>query len=192
MQRPFVLGLRPVRRKGTRGFTLTELMATIAIMGILATIGIASLQRQTNSSRLAEASAVVQAIRAAEEAYRAENQVYLDVSSDSSAWFPAAPTAGERRAFYPSSHADLVLWRRLGPRVAQPVQFGFLVNAGLPSADADVLPTLACADFSYGTRIPTEPWFVIQARADADGDGKYFEVFTTSFEPELRTSGEGE
>jgi len=75
-----------------RGFTLVELMAVVMITGILALVGISVFRRYVTSSKSAEATSIMQAIRAGEEAYLAENHVYLNVSTTGggTSWYPNA------------------------------------------------------------------------------------------------------
>src|SRR4051812_291045 len=81
---------RPIARNSSRGFTLIELMVVVVITGILAVAGVSLFRQQLLASKGSEAASVIQAIRAAEEAYAAENHVYLNVSTDSggTSWYP--------------------------------------------------------------------------------------------------------
>ncbi|HET9959369.1 MAG TPA: type II secretion system protein, partial [Polyangiaceae bacterium] len=76
-----------MKRRLARGFTLTELMVVVTLVGVLATIGVASFRKQVMASKSSEALSVVQALRGAEEAYRSENQLYLNVSTNG-VWYP--------------------------------------------------------------------------------------------------------
>jgi prepilin-type N-terminal cleavage/methylation domain-containing protein len=179
-----------LRTRPARGFTLTELMVVVTMVGILAAIGIASFRRQVSSSKTTEAASVIQAIRAAEETYRAENQVYLDVSSSNDAWYPSKNFGPTVRSWEQKSgaHVDLVRWQTLGAQVTQPVQFGYLVNTGWPGATPPSLqltngPTLG---------EPSDSWYLIQARADYDGDGKFCNAAAASWTPEVFFENEGE
>src|SRR6478752_5643812 len=71
----------PTARSSSRGFTLIELLAVVVITGILAMAGVVLFRHQLLASKGTEAASVIQAIRAAEEAYAAENHVYLNVST---------------------------------------------------------------------------------------------------------------
>jgi type II secretory pathway pseudopilin PulG len=165
-------------------------MVVVAMVGILAAIGIASFRRQVSASKTSEASSVIQAIRAAEEAYRSENQLYLDVSSSNKDWYPSNDFGPAARSWElkDGGHVDLVKWRQLGARVTQPVQFGYLVNAGRAG---ETPPTLQLTSSPLLGK-PTEPWYVIQARADYDDDGKYCNAVATSWTPEVFMENEGE
>jgi type IV pilus assembly protein PilA len=176
------------RRLGARGFTLVEMMVVVMMVGILATIGIVSFRKEVAASKASEAASVIQAIRAAEEAYRAENQVYLNVSSSASDWYPSKSFGAVKRNWDYPSGPNYALWSRLGARVTQPVQFGYLVNAGRAG---DTLPTLNLSNppnLGKGTDL----WYVIQARADADGDGVFCNVAATSVSQETYFENKGE
>src|SRR5688572_10783892 len=74
-------------RKAQQGFTLVELLTVVAITGILATLAFGALSGQVRAARGAEAMNMVQSIRAAEERWRSEHMMYLDVSTPG-AWYP--------------------------------------------------------------------------------------------------------
>ena len=111
--------MRVRRRQAERGFTLTELMAVVAIMGVLATIATTMFVGQSKASKTGEAMGVLQATRAAEERYRAENQLYFPV--DSTVWYPSDGKGKARYAFKNPDNADyLPLWNKLSPTVDRP------------------------------------------------------------------------
>ena len=60
-----------------KGFTLTELLIAIAILGILASLAIPRLFPQTERARVSEEINILSAIRQGEEAFRLDNGVYL-------------------------------------------------------------------------------------------------------------------
>ncbi len=64
-------------RKNQKGFTLIELMIVVAIIGILAAIAIPNFLQYQLKSKTAEAKVNLGAIKTNQEAYRAENDVYL-------------------------------------------------------------------------------------------------------------------
>ena len=173
-----------------RGFTLVELMVVVMLVGILASVGVSYFRSEVAASKTSEAAAVIQAIRAAEEAYRSENQTYLDVSTEG-AWYPSGTFGRTVRTWEQKAgtHADLARWQLLGPRVTQPVMFGYLVYAGAPG----IRPTKAMYltnNPNFGT--PTGPWYIIQARADADSNGVFCNGAATSFSTDVFFEGEGE
>jgi type II secretory pathway pseudopilin PulG len=165
-------------------------MVVVTLVGILSAVGIVAFRRQVTASKTTEATSVIRAIGAAEVGYRSENQMYLDVSSSNGNWYPSSDFGPTVRAWElkTGDHPDLVRWQTLGAQVTQPVQFGYLVNAGRagvtpPQLQLSNPPTLTA---------PTEPWYVIQGRADYDGDGVYCNVAATSWTPEVFLENQGE
>lgn len=67
----------PVTRK-SGGFTLIELMVTVAVVGVLASIAYPSYMSQVRKSRRAEAVAEVSKIQQAQERWRANCPLYSD------------------------------------------------------------------------------------------------------------------
>jgi type II secretory pathway pseudopilin PulG len=163
-------------------------MVVVTLVGILSSVGVAAFRKQVAASKTTEAASVVQAIRAAEEAYRAENQGYLNVSSPG-AWYPRSGQGAVVATWDQKSHQDLTGWQRLGARVTQPVQFGYQVNAGRAG---EKLPALGIDDKSVNLGTPIDAWYLIQAHSDYDGDGVYCNVLANSFTPELYIEHEGE
>lgn len=79
-------------RKNQKGFTLIELMIVVAIIGILAAIAIPNFRNYQMKAKTAEASANLGNIKTAQEAYLAENDVYLVCAANPAA-IPVTPTA---------------------------------------------------------------------------------------------------
>jgi prepilin-type N-terminal cleavage/methylation domain-containing protein len=193
-----------VRTRGThhrtlatqRGFTLVELMTVVTITGILATLGFASLRDRVSAAWGAEALNMVQSIRAAEERWRSEHMMYLDVSGAGATWYPVDATLpanrGKQQAFF-AAPGDTVrpnsaLWLQLRPTVAGPVRFGYMVNAGLAGA------TMTTPSGGPSITWPTPPdnWYVIQARGDTDGDGVISYYRASSLSGDVFTQNHGE
>jgi len=59
------------------GFTLIELMVTVAILGILASIAIPAYNGYINTAKMTEAENSLAALRLAEEEYFLENNTYF-------------------------------------------------------------------------------------------------------------------
>lgn len=176
-------------RAGQRGFTLVELLTVVAITGILATIAFASLRRYVTAARGTEALSVVQSIRAAEERWRAEHMLYLDVST--AGYYPRDPRSAPNAQmdFYVTSHTDRDAWLALRPTIPGPVRFGYIVNAGAPGTAM----TAATAEGPAVTwPAATDNWYVIQAIGDADGDSVLSYYRASSLDNEVVSVNHGE
>ena len=188
----------PVRtpRARTAGFTLVELMAVVVITGILSIAGVAVFRKYIFSAKGGEALSTIQAIRAAEEAYAAENHVYLNVSSTGGAnqesgsnWWPQlTPGRGRSSWVGPSSHPDSAAWLLLAPSVNHSVQFSYLANAGVAGKAVTIVKTQTKPTFPA----PTQNWYVIQAEGDTDGDGVFANYASSSMTGEIYSEREGE
>ncbi|MEJ5377838.1 MAG: prepilin-type N-terminal cleavage/methylation domain-containing protein [bacterium] len=70
-------------RSTGRGFTLTEMMVVILLVGVLAVIAMPIYQRYIKQTKASEARSMIGAIVAAEKAYAERNGVFLAVSRNS-------------------------------------------------------------------------------------------------------------
>jgi prepilin-type N-terminal cleavage/methylation domain-containing protein len=182
------------RRSAARGFTLAELMIVVLIMGILAALGAQSFINEMRRAKNTEAMGVIQAVISAEEAYRSENKVYLDVGKD---FYPDDSPGKNKRTFWGHvTHLDEPKWRELAPKVPALVQYSYRVRAGLPgtapASNADFVTGVSgTINFPAAATI-NEPWYVIQALGDVDGDGDQTALLATSFNNQVYQEKAGE
>jgi Tfp pilus assembly protein PilE len=168
-------------------------MAVIAIMGILAAIAVTAFHRRAFQSDVAQAKVVIKAIAIAEEHYRAENQVYFDVRTS---WYPQPTIPPNTKVSFWKTQPDggspdtaTAAWAVLAPDIREMVNFSFIASAGLP----DTAPSVATGSgITLPANVAVEPWYLIQARADADGDATYCYVAVASWSPEVAVTNEGE
>lgn len=153
-------------------------MVIVVIVGILSAVGVASFRRQVNSSKATEAFSTIRAIAAAQERYRSENLQYLDVSQGNlTNHYPMTGEPGDTKYHWVQpTHADWEPegrggWKLLGVNAPGPVQHAYSVVAGGPT---DPLPSPATtATINWGTQI-NDPWYVIQARGNIDGESSVY------------------
>jgi len=160
--------------KSKRGFTLIELMVTVIIIGVLATLSVYGVRKYVFSSKTTEAIHMIGSIKSAEEAYRAETFVYVGKATgiDSVTYFPRDP--GRMKTDWNlTTHADYAtVWGPLGVQSDSPVIFGYAIAVGNGSALGT--PPSDCTNVSWGTRGANNagPWYIVKAEADQNGDGK--------------------
>jgi prepilin-type N-terminal cleavage/methylation domain-containing protein len=187
-------------RANVRAFTLVELMTVVAIVGILAVIGVASFRARVFGSKTTEALAMMQSIRAAEERWRADNLTYLNVTQTGT-WYPATPTARTRRMFFnaattncgvPVVNTDDCRWKLLNPAITGPTEFGFILTAGPPETAMTAPQPQATPSNWGGWPTNNDHWFVLQAIADADGDGVFAKFLSSSIRGDVYRENEGD
>lgn len=183
--------VRRSARRVSRGFTLTELMVVVVIVGVLAAIGVMTFRKHVFSSRSVEALAMIQSIRVAQEGWRAEHMTYLDVSTTMDSTYPMATPGKTLHHWNQSSGADFARWQLLNPSAPNPVQFGYTTKAG-PPFTAMVNPSSGAQPGWPAAAQVTEPWYVIQAKGDTNADGTFAYFVAASLNGEVFRENEGE
>jgi Tfp pilus assembly protein PilE len=168
---------------------MVELMVVVVIVGVLATVGIAVLRNYIHTSKAAEATAMIQSIRAAQEIWRSETTTYLDVSESITSWYPMDTTGSTKYHWVQSSGNDFQRWQLLNATAPGPVQCGYAVVAGPPG---DRPPALSLSNSPAWTTVPSHHWYLIQATADVDEDGVHAWYAASSFTGEVASENEGE
>lgn len=160
--------LRPRRNRARRGFSLIELMITVAIVGVLAAIAVPSFQGYLQRSRAVEATGFLADIRQKQETYRAEFGAYCAVDGQAiGTYTPAAlPGAGQVQT-WPVNDGN---WTQLGARPDGTIRFQYASIAGNPGQAPPGSSNLSSTDF----------WFVAAARGDLDNDGDFLLMETYS------------
>ena len=170
-------------RHARRGFTLIELMTVVIIVAVLATLAVYAVRKYVWSAKTTEAYQMINSIRSAQEAYRAETFAYCNVSNgcqaggDLTARWPNVDP-GRKASWQDSSCGDPQCqgFRTLGVSPNGPVFFRYssVAGTGAPSA-----PGTPATGFSLPTA-DTGPWYVVQALGDQNEDKQVFSVFLAS------------
>lgn len=177
------------RRQLTRGFTLIELLAVVAMIGILSALALVGYRKYLHASHTGEAKDIIGAIHVAEANYRGETLGYLSCSATLSNYYPGTPGLKKRHWIQPG-HGDVACWRMLNVTTDSPTRFGFAVVAGSPGVAPPAPDTVNDPVWPNPT---TEPWYVVQAAGDQDGDGVRALFVSSSFAPsEIYSENESE
>jgi prepilin-type N-terminal cleavage/methylation domain-containing protein len=175
---------RRPRHARQRAFTLVELAVVVTIVGVLSVIAVVGYRKITLSAKVTEAQNMISAIRIAQEDYKVERGTYANLAALT--WCPSDGTVQGKTDW---NTAACVGWATLPVHVDGPVQFGYRTVAA-PAA----VPTYTWMNMAAGVTIAaTRPWYVIEARADLNGDGGLFtELVGTSFQNTIFTHQVGE
>jgi prepilin-type N-terminal cleavage/methylation domain-containing protein len=184
-------------RRSARGFTLVELMVVVAIVGVLATVGVYAVRKYVLAAKTSEATEIINSIRAAQEQYKDERFRYLNVSSvdkTSGSFFPFSSKAdlsdNKKVAWATGTSGIPALWAELGIRPSTAVQFGYACSAGQGAG----VPSQATLGTSVNLNYPdsASDWYVARAMADRTGSQTYTIVVGSSFTDAIHIDNEAD
>jgi type IV pilus assembly protein PilA len=181
-------------RHDRRGFTLVELLIAVAMVGVLAALGLVGYRKFVHSAQSSEAKAIIGMIRGGQEAYKAESMVYLSPSSSLADYYPnATPNDSRMNWVQPADtrYTDPTKgWGLLNVAADSPVRFGYACVAGIGSP---MQPITAMASPPAMPTLPAGvPWYVVQAINDHDNNGIYAVFASASTSGEMLSENEQE
>ncbi len=88
----------PAPRRGSRGFTIVELLIAVVVVGVLAAVALPSFLDSIRKGRRAEAFAAISAVQQAQERFRGNNANYASTVSALTALGAVATSANGRYA----------------------------------------------------------------------------------------------
>jgi prepilin-type N-terminal cleavage/methylation domain-containing protein len=175
-----------------RGFTLVEVMIVVTIVAVLGTLAVYGVRRYVASAHASEANSVLGSIRGAQEVYRQDTFVYLDVSQG--VWsnlHPAGTPSRAKRNWADSGSTEVSKrFRELGVQVNGGVLFSYGCVSGREKAAFPTPPTTK-KDFGFPSSA-AEPYYVAVAKGDLDGDGTFSWVLVHSLSSDVYVEAEGQ
>jgi len=148
--------------KRTQGFTITELMIAIVIIGVLAALAIPGFTSYIYRSRVSEAATFLGEIKQRQESYRDEFGRYCAVNgSDWGAYNPATIPGLD-----PVAWTTTPAWSQLGATPDGPVRFQYATVADIPGTSVPAGSNLNNDDH----------WFAARARGDLNEDNTSFDM----------------
>jgi len=186
------MGPQARARRRQRAFTLVELMIVVAMIGVMSTLAMVGYRKYIYSAQSSEAKNVIQMIRGAQEAYKAEMLQYLNASSSITSYYPNTAPNDKRYAWVYPSHGDYSGWRQLSVNPDAPVRFGYACIAGITPTNA----MQSLSDFASPPALPTlnsgTAWYEIQAKNDHNNNGVFAVFASTSLSGEIMSENETE
>ncbi|HEY2405854.1 MAG TPA: prepilin-type N-terminal cleavage/methylation domain-containing protein [Polyangiaceae bacterium] len=174
-----------------RGFTLIEAMVVVMIVGILAVLATYSVRKYVSSSKTSEAIEMIGAIKAAQESYKDETFGYFDVSQGNYAdYYPANSNYGRDKVAWggtaTAAGSNGARWSQLG--LSSPGAFTFVfacVANNDPTSTPAAPPAGDITIGSWPSAALGKPWYVVEAKADFEGNGIKTVFVGTSFTGDL-------
>jgi prepilin-type N-terminal cleavage/methylation domain-containing protein len=166
-----------MRRRAEAGFTLIEMLVTIALIGVLAAIAIPvftdSKRKATSASEVNEFFAE---FRVRQDQYALENGKYLETGANETSMFPAAPAAGgQALGLLPTAWKQL----RIRPPETSEVRCAYVVLAG---TNTPLTGTVGAKATAMGFSAPAKNWYYVLARCNADNDTAVDAYYMTTSE----------
>ena len=153
--------------KRNQGFTITELMIAVVIIGVLAMMAIPTFTSYIYKGRVTEATTFLGEIKQRQESYRSEFGQYCANNKTWGSYNPSTLPGSD-----PVMWTSTAEWTQLGAAPDGPTRFQYGLIAGAPGVPAPSETNLDDDDY----------WFAARAQGDLDGDTTSFflEIYSQS------------
>ena len=150
-----------------QGFTVTELMIAVVIIGVLAMMAIPTFTSYIYKGRVTEATTFLGEIKQRQESYRSEFGQYCANNKTWGSYNPSTLPGSD-----PVMWTSTAEWTQLGAAPDGPTRFQYGLIAGAPGVSAPSETNLDDDDY----------WFAARAQGDLDGDTTSFflEIYSQS------------
>jgi prepilin-type N-terminal cleavage/methylation domain-containing protein len=173
------------------GFTLVELMVTLAVVSILAVIALPSFLRESRKTRASsEIQPLFNDLRVKLEQYLQENGKYPDTIGEA-AMHPDNKPVGTLRALFPvPKEWDTIRFHNSGN---DKVYCSYTWATGLADKE-DNVGKVAGDDppDGFAFKVPAISWYYLLAKCDMNGDGAFSYYFASSTNPSIQAINPGD
>jgi prepilin-type N-terminal cleavage/methylation domain-containing protein len=173
------------------GFTLIEIMVTLAVISILAAIALPSFFGEARKTRaFSEVQPLFNDLRIRLEQYLQERGSYPPTIGEGTLHPPGAPSTTAQ----PINPLP-VAWQDLKVRISgnDKVYCGYTWVTGLANVNANIgTQASAAAPGGFGFAAPATDWYYLLAKCDMDGDNTTFSwYFASSINPTIQKLNDG-
>jgi prepilin-type N-terminal cleavage/methylation domain-containing protein len=181
--------------RSSRGFTLVEMLITVAMIGVLSVVAIAGYRRYVHAAQSSEAKVVMGLIRNGLESYRQDTNAYPScfLTSTLSTYYPNSTPNDTRWVWERSGDPNYnTCWKQLGVHPDAPVRYGYAVSVGVaptspgPLDSAFKHPPTWPNNFTAGT-----PWYVVAAKNVHVANNSASLLVTSSWDGTIYSEGDG-
>jgi prepilin-type N-terminal cleavage/methylation domain-containing protein len=184
-------------RQRESGFTLIEMMVTMAVIAILAVIALPSFFAESRKTKaFSEVQPIFNDLRVRLEQYLQENGVYPTAVNPEGEMHPASAPGTTKRAFLPLPVSGT--WDSLRLRISGNDQvycsYTWMTYNPPPTVPPAVPPTPPVGPLAamFGFAPPPTSFYYLVAKCDMDGDGTTFSFyFASSIDPTIQKRNEG-